>query len=77
MIQGYRSGQTGQTVNLLAQAFAGSNPAPWSFLMNNLQLTIYKTNLISKPAEIQSEYLLQSNLLKIISHDKQLHIISF
>lgn len=23
----YRSGQTGQTVNLLAQAFAGSNPA--------------------------------------------------
>ncbi len=25
---GYRSGQTGQTVNLLAHAFAGSNPAP-------------------------------------------------
>ena len=25
---GYRSGQTGQTVNLLANAFAGSNPAP-------------------------------------------------
>jgi hypothetical protein len=25
---GYRSGQTGQTVNLLAYAFAGSNPAP-------------------------------------------------
>ena len=23
----YRSGQTGQTVNLLAYAFAGSNPA--------------------------------------------------
>ena len=23
----YRSGQTGQTVNLLAHAFAGSNPA--------------------------------------------------
>jgi hypothetical protein len=25
---GYRSGQTGQTVNLMAYAFAGSNPAP-------------------------------------------------
>jgi len=25
---GYRSGQTGQTVNLLAQAFEGSNPSP-------------------------------------------------
>ncbi len=25
---GYRSGQTGQTVNLMAPAFAGSNPAP-------------------------------------------------
>ena len=28
---GYRSGQTGQTVNLLAHAFAGSNPAPPNF----------------------------------------------
>jgi hypothetical protein len=31
---GYRSGQTGQTVNLLAYAFVGSNPtptmAPWA-----------------------------------------------
>lgn len=28
LIEGrYRSGQTGQTVNLLAHAFAGSNPA--------------------------------------------------
>jgi len=25
---GYRSGQTGQTVNLLAHAFVGSNPTP-------------------------------------------------
>ena len=25
---GYRSGQTGQTVNLLANAFVGSNPTP-------------------------------------------------
>ena len=25
---GYRSGQTGQTVNLLAFAFEGSNPSP-------------------------------------------------
>ena len=26
--EGYRSGQTGQTVNLLANAFEGSNPSP-------------------------------------------------
>jgi hypothetical protein len=28
MLVGYRSGQTGQTVNLLAHAFVGSNPTP-------------------------------------------------
>lgn len=26
--EGYRSGQTGQTVNLLANAYEGSNPSP-------------------------------------------------
>ena len=30
---GYRSGQTGQTVNLLAYAFVGSNPTPTTAAM--------------------------------------------
>jgi hypothetical protein len=34
-VVGYPSGQRGQTVNLLAYAFAGSNPAPTT---NFLQL---------------------------------------
>jgi hypothetical protein len=28
VLGGYQSGQLGQTVNLLANAFVGSNPAP-------------------------------------------------
>ncbi len=31
---GYRSGQTGQTVNLLANAFEGSNPSPATILFS-------------------------------------------
>ena len=33
----YRSGQTGQTVNLLAHAFVGSNPALPTFYMEPRQ----------------------------------------
>src|SRR5689334_1148037 len=32
-VVGYPSGQRGQTVNLLAYAFAGSNPAPTTILI--------------------------------------------
>jgi hypothetical protein len=28
LVEGYQSGQLGQTVNLLADAFEGSNPSP-------------------------------------------------
>jgi hypothetical protein len=34
---GYRSGQTGQTVNLLAYAFNGSNPFLPNLLRNNFE----------------------------------------
>ena len=39
---GYRSGQPGQTVNLLAYAFGGSNPSP-------------TTRICSRPVKIRRE----------------------
>ena len=43
--EGYPSGQRGQTVNLLAYAFGGSNPPPSTSDMRSMQQTFHPVPL--------------------------------
>ncbi len=45
LLGGYRSGQTGQTVNLLAYAFVGSIPTPPTILHHKLKFRVLNDNI--------------------------------
>ena len=55
---GYPSGQRGQTVNLLAQAYVGSNPSPGTSIMSRSELSLsYRET--AYPAEALKQHLLE------------------
>ena len=73
---GYRSGQPGQTVNLLAYAFLGSNPSPttikfgWEEVNSVIQMRMKKGESVERALKRLKKVMDKEGLLKQLRNNR-------
>ena len=73
---GYRSGQTGQTVNLLAYAFLGSSPSPttifigWEEVNSVIQMRMKKGESVERSLKRLKKVMDKEGLLKQLRNNR-------